>query len=344
MSALVLVTGATGFLGHTLCPYLVERGYRLRALARHSSEWGFLRPLGVELTWGDVRDPRAVHKAVEGCQAVVHVAGKFRFWGQREDFFAVNLEGTRNALEAARQAGVERFIYISTIAVVGVPRHGVVIDEEYSPAPHDDYQRSKLAAEQLVLRYHQEHRLPTLVLRPGAFYGPGSRYAFNRLFFEDPLKGLPLRVHGGRRISFPVYIRDAAQGIDLALKRGRPGEVYNISGRSLSHRQIDNVVNRLLGYNIHRFSVPGWVMIALAWVWTRLSHHTGREPYYPINLAPYVFCDWEVSSEKARRELGFIPTPFEEGARATLAWYREQGVEPSNWLARLIVHITWRKR
>lgn len=344
MSAPVLVTGATGFLGHTLCPYLVERGYRLRALARHSSEWEFLRPLGVELTWGDVRDPGAVHKAVEGCQAVAHAAGKFRFWGQREDFFAVNLEGTRNALEAARQAGVERFIYISTIAVVGVPRHGVVIDEKYPPAPHDDYQRSKLAAEQLVLRYHQEHRLPTLVLRPGAFYGPGSRYAFNRLFFEDPLKGLPLRVHGGRRISFPVYIRDVAQGIDLALKRGRPGEVYNISGRSLSHRQIDDVVNRLLGYNIHRFSVPGWAMIALARVWTRLSRHTGREPYYPINLAPYVFCDWEVSSEKARRELDFIPTPFEEGARATLAWYREQGVEPSNWLARLIVRITWRKR
>jgi len=350
MSAPVLVTGATGFLGHTLCPYLVERGYRLRALVRRSSEWEFLRPLGVELVWGDVRDPQAVCEAVEGCRAVVHAAGKFRFWGEREDFFAVNLTGTRNVLEAAlrhdlrSQNGAERFIYISTVAVIGVPRSGVVIDEEYPPDPQDDYQRSKLAAEQLVLRYHQEHGLPTLVLRPGAFYGPGSRYAFNRLFFEDPLKGLPLRVHGGRRISFPVYIRDVAQGIDLALKRGRPGEVYNISGRSLSHRQIDGIVNRLLGHHIHRLNVPGWAMIALARMWTRLSRHTGREPYYPINLAPYVFCDWEVSSEKARHELGFVPTPFEEGARATLAWYHERDVGPSNWLARRIVRITWRKR
>jgi dihydroflavonol-4-reductase len=344
MNAPVLITGATGFLGHTLCPYLVERGYRLRALVRRSSDWEFLRPLGVELTWGDVRDPQAVHEATEGCQAVVHAAGKFRFWGQREDFFAINLGGTRNALEAARQAGVERFIYISTIAVIGVPRHGVVIDEEYPPVPHDDYQRSKLAAERLVLHYHREYGLSALVLRPGAFYGPGSRYAFNRLFFEDPLKGLPLRVHRGRRISFPVYIRDVARGIDLALKRGRPGEMYNVSGRSLNHRQIDETVSRLLGYDIQRFNVPGWTMIALARVWTRLSRHTGREPYYPINLAPYVFCDWEVSSEKARRELGFVPTPFEKGARATLAWYHERGVEPSNWLARLIVRITWRKR
>jgi len=85
-SAPVLVTGATGFLGHTLCPYLVERGYRLRALVRSSSAWGFLRPLGVELAWGDVRDSETVRVATEGCRAVVHAAGKFRFWGRREDF------------------------------------------------------------------------------------------------------------------------------------------------------------------------------------------------------------------------------------------------------------------
>nr|HID12684.1 NAD-dependent epimerase/dehydratase family protein [Anaerolineae bacterium] len=344
MNAPVLVTGATGFLGHTLCPYLVERGYRLRAFVRPSSAWRFLRPLGAELAWGDIRDPAAVRVAVEGCQAVVHAAGRFRFWGRREDFFAVNLQGTRNALEAAQRAGVERFIYISTVAVIGAPRTGVVIDEEYPPAPQDDYQRSKLEAERLTLRYHREHGLPALVLRPGAFYGPGGRYGFNRLFFEDPLKGLSIQVHRGRHITFPVYIRDVAQGVDLALRRGRPGEVYNISGRSLSHREINSIVDRLLGYRIRRFDAPAWGMIALARVWTWLSRYTGREPYYPINLAPYVFCDWEVSGEKARRELGFIPTPFEEGARATLAWYRELGVEPTNWLTRLIVRKPGREQ
>jgi len=343
MSAPVLVTGATGFLGHTLCPYLVERGYRLRAFVRPSSDCGFLRPLGVELAWGDVRDPQAIHEAVKGCRAVVHAAGKFRFWGPREDFFAVNLEGTRNALEAARRAGVERFVYISTIAVIGVPHTGVVVDEEYPPTPRDDYQRSKLEAERLALRYHREHGLPTLVLRPGAIYGPDGRYAFNRLFFEDPLKGLPVQVHRGRHITFPVYVRDVAQGVDLTLRRGRPGEVYNLSGCSLSHREVNGTVDRLLGYHIRRLSVPSWAMIALARVWTWLSRHTGREPYYPINLAPYVFCDWEVSSEKAQRELGFVPTPFEAGARATLAWYRELDVGPANWLTRLVVRMTWRE-
>ncbi len=342
MSAPILVTGATGFLGHTLCPYLVERGYRLRALVRPASAWEFLCPLGVELAWGDIRDPAAVYAATVGCQAVVHAAGKFRFWGQREDFFSVNLDGTRYALEAARRASVERFIYISTVAVVGAPRNSVVIDETYPPTPWDDYQRSKLEGERLTLRYHQEHGLPSLVLRPGAFYGPGGRYAFNRLFFEDPLKGLPVQVYGGRHITFPVYIQDVAQGVDLALKRGRLGEIYNISGRSLSHREIENIVDRLLEYRIWRLNAPTGAMLALARVWTWLSHYTRREPYYPLNLALYVFYDWEVSSEKARRELGFVPTPFEEGARATLAWYRELGVGPTNLLTHLVANITRR--
>jgi dihydroflavonol-4-reductase len=343
MSAPVLVTGATGFLGHTLCPYLVGRGYPLRALVRPSSAWGFLRPLGVKLAWGDIRDAAAVRTATEGCQAVVHAAAKFRFWGKREDFFTINLEGTRNVLEAARHAGVEQFVYISTIAVVGPPRTGATVDERYPPSPRDDYQRSKLEAERLTLRYHQDYALPALALRPGALYGPGSRYAFNRLFFEDPLKGLPIQVHGGQHVTFPLYVRDLAQGVDLALRRGRPGEIYNMSGPSLSHREISDVVDHLLGYHIQRFNAPAWAMLTLAQVWTRISRFTRREPYYPIDLASYVFYDWEVSSEKARRELGFVPTPFEEGARATLAWYRASRVGPTNWLTRLVARLTRRR-
>jgi len=343
MSAPVLVTGATGFLGHTLCPYLVERGYSLRALVRPSSACDFLRPLDVELAWGDICDLPAVHTAIQGCRAVVHAAGKFRFWGQPEGFFAANVEGTRNVLEAAQQAGVEQFVHVSTIAVAGAPRTDTTIDEQYPPAPRDDYQRSKLEGERLALRYHQERGLPALVLRPGAFYGPGGRYALNRLFFEDPLKGLPMQIHGGRHITFPAYIRDVAQGVDLALQRGQPGQIYNISGSSLSHREINDIVDRLLGYRIQRFHVPAWGMLALARLWTWLSHFTGQEPYYPINLAFYVFYDWQVSSLKAQCELGFVPTPFDEGARETLDWYRGLGVGPAHWLTRLVARMTRRE-
>ncbi len=321
----VLVTGATGFLGHTLCPYLVERGHQLRALVRPNSDHRFLTSLGIELAQGDVRDPQATAKAARGCRAVIHAAGKFRFWGEREEFFAVNVAGTRNLLRAARQADAERFVYISTVAVIGRPPAGTTITEETPCHPQDAYQESKLAAERLSLTYGREQHLPVIVLRPGAYYGPWGRYAFNRLFFTDPLKGLPVRVHHGSHTIFPVYVRDVARAIELALTHGDPGQVYNICGPCLTHREVNEIVQRLAGRTIHWIDVPAWGMVALARAWTWLSRFTHREPYYPIGLYPYVFYDWCVSSEKAKRELGFEPTSFEEGARATLAWCREEG-------------------
>ncbi|HEY4689316.1 MAG TPA: NAD-dependent epimerase/dehydratase family protein [Anaerolineae bacterium] len=324
---MILVTGATGFLGHNLVPLLLSRGHHVRALVRSSSQWQFLADLGVDLAWGDTRDPDAVEHAMQGCRAVVHGAGLFRFWGRYEDFYSTNVEGTYNVLEAARGAGVERFIHISTIAVVGRPKPGAVIDETYACAPVDPYMRSKLDGEWLVRDYHRTHNLPALVLRPGAYYGPWGHYAFNRLFFEDPfMKGLPIRVHGGRHVTFPIYLPDLACVIHNALTQGRPGETYNVSGPSLLHREINAAISRITGITPHWINMPAPAILLFARLWTALSRITQREPYYPINMAPYVFYDWMVDSDKAARELSFKPTPFEDGARVTIEWYRSIGM------------------
>ena len=217
---MIFVTGATGFLGHNLIPLLVERGHRVRALVRPTSDLGYLRECGIELASGDVRDADAVHAAMAGCDAVIHAAGKFRFWGQYEEFHDINVEGTRNVLEAAQRAGVRRFIHISTIAVVGSPTPAMLITENTPCQPVDDYQRSKLEGERLVRAYHAEHGLPAILLRAGAFYGPWGRYAFNRMFFEDPLKGLPLRVHHGQHVTFPIFVPDLCHTSESALMNG----------------------------------------------------------------------------------------------------------------------------
>ncbi|HJW84971.1 MAG TPA: NAD-dependent epimerase/dehydratase family protein, partial [Anaerolineae bacterium] len=179
---MILVTGATGFLGHHLVPFLIARGHGVRALVRRTSQWQFLADLGVELAWGDTRDADSVDAAMPGCRAVIHGAGLFRFWGRQEDFHSTNVLGTYHVLEAARRAGVERFIHISTIAVVGRPKPGTLIDEAYLCAPVDAYMRSKLDGEWLAREYYQAHGLPAIILRPGAYYGPWGHYAFNRLF------------------------------------------------------------------------------------------------------------------------------------------------------------------
>jgi dihydroflavonol-4-reductase len=324
----ILVTGATGFLGHNMMPLLAQAGLPLRAVVRPTSKTGFLRDLGVDVVCCELTDRAALARAMEGCEIVVHGAGLFRFWFNSDTaFYDTNARGTANMLGAAQDAGVRRFIYISTVVVVGHPQAGIALDENHPCTPQDPYQKSKLQAENLALAFGERSALEVVVLRPGAFYGPWGRYAFNRLFFEDPLtKGLRIAVDGGRHITFPVYIRDVAQAVLLAMKRGRAGERYNICGDSLSHAEVNAIVSRLAGISEFRLNVPGQLMVGLAGVWTRLAEITGREPYYPINLKGYVFYDWPVCVEKARRELGFVPTPFEEGARRTVDWYRELGL------------------
>lgn len=320
---MIFVTGATGFLGHHLIPQLQQANYKIRALVRPSSDTTFLQKAGVELAYAnDITDAAAVEEAMQGCTAVVHAAGLFRFWGKREWFWQTNVQGTETVLAAAQKAGVQRFVHISTIAVVGKTPDGEIT--ETTPCqPLDAYQESKLAAEKAALTAWKQHRLPVVVLRPGAFYGPWGHYAFNRLFFEEPLRGWRIKVHRGCRITFPVFVPDVAQGVVLALSRGQNGEVYNISGRSHSHNEINQIVSDLAGISRWRLNMPEPLVLGLAHAWTAVSRLTHKEPFYPINMAPYVFQDWRVNTEKAQHQLGFVPTPFIDGARQTLAWYRQ---------------------
>ncbi len=323
---MILITGATGFLGRNLCEHLVHQGHRLRALARPTGDISFIEALGVEIAVGDVRDLDSVRAALAGCDTVIHAAARFRLWGPPEPFEEINLWGTRNVLAAAYSLRVKRFIHISTIIVVGPQPAGSVISEAtaYGPYPGDNYARTKMGGERLALSY-AEIGLPVIVLRPGALYGPWGHYAFNRLFFEEFLRGWRVQVHGGRHVIFPCYVGDAALAIEAALRRGRLGDVYNVCGESISHREANETVSRLAGKSSWRLNVPAGLMINFARLLEFIALFTRREPFYPLNLVPYVFEDWHVCSDKAKLELGFEPTSFEEGARRTLEWYRSIG-------------------
>ena len=322
----VFITGGTGFLGKNLIPMLAAQGHDLRLLTRQPENHTWLQAFpSVELVPGTLDDPASLQAGMTGCTHVIHAGGLFRMWGEETTFFRVNVDGTRHVVDAALATGIQRMVHISTIAVVGNPTPGLLIDENHPPSPADPYQRSKLAGEQIVCRAVAGDGLDAVILRPGAFYGPHGRYAFNRLFFEDPLKGLLIKVDGGHRVIFPAYIEDVASATISGLTQGEAGQIYNISGNPLTHNQANQIVSHLAGITTLRINVPASVMLTLARLWTGLSRLTQNEPYYPINLRTYVFNDWFTSNARAQEALGFTPTPFEEGARRTLRWYREAG-------------------
>jgi len=276
----------------------------------------------IQIIRGDILDAETVTEAVAGCTYVVHAAGLFRFWGSKESFEATNVGGTENVLRAVLKTPIQKLIYVSTVALIGNPDPNRVVDENHPANPADNYQRSKLHAEQLILRTYKEQGVPAVIVRPGAFYGPLGSYAFNRLFFKDPMRGIIMQVNGGRYVTFPVYIGDVPQAILKAFECGRVGEIYNVCGDSLTHKEAFDIICAEGHIRFPRLTIPGWLGIAVARVLTAFAGITKQEPFWPITLRSYVYNYWNVSSEKARRELGFTPTDFREGARRTLAWYR----------------------
>ncbi len=320
---MIFLTGGTGFLGRHLVPALCRAGFEIRVLTRDPARNAWLeRYPGVQVVKGDLLDAKTLLQAAKGCQYVIHAGGMFRFWGNEAAFISTNAIGTDNVMKAALEARVERVIHISTIAVIGQPDPTRIVDETHPAHPADAYQRSKWQAEQVVTSYFQEHQLPVVVLRPGAYYGPLGHYAFNRLFFRDPMRGIIMQVNGGRYIIFPAYINDVVRGVLQGLEKGRLGEVYNICGDWISHREAFDVICEEANLPWPRLPIPGWLGIYTSRFLEAIAFFTHREPFWPLNLRSYVYNNWRVSSDKARRELGFVPTEFRMGARRTIEWYR----------------------
>lgn len=322
-SPTTLVTGGTGFLGRHLVPALCRAGHQVRVLTRRPAKYPWLKQHPqLQIIEADILDEERVRAAIAGCDYVVHAAGKFRFWGDRDTFEQINVGGTENVLRAAAQTPIKKLIYVSTIAVIGNPDPNRIVDEAHPANPADNYQWSKLHAEQAVLRAVARDGVPAAVVRPGAFYGPLGTYAFNRLFFRDPLRGIIMQVNGGNYVTFPVYIGDVPRAILSAFVRSRDGEIYNVSGSPLTHKAAFDIICAEGDIHYPRITIPGWMGITVSRGMTAVARVTRREPFWPITLRSYVYNYWNVSSEKARRELDFTPTDFRAGARRTLAWYR----------------------
>jgi 2-alkyl-3-oxoalkanoate reductase len=322
----VLVTGASGFLGGHVAEALSARGDHVRALVRKTSNRKHLEKLAnVELFEGSVEQVDRVVDAVEGMDAIVHCAGIVKA-RSTDEFFAVNVGGTSNLVEAARQRGkaLKRFVHVSSLEACGPSADGEPVDLDQEN-PVTRYGRSKLAAEKVVLSARGE--IPVVILRPAAIYGPRDVEILDA--FKSIQRGLFPVIAGGRSKTIWIYATDCASACVHAIDADVPsGRVYFVDDGcgAIDMRQMFSDFERALGKKALRAPLPLPLLMTVARGVEAFGRITNRPVMLTREKASMLVQDWVCSSEATRRDLGWMPqVPWSVGVPKAVAWYRENG-------------------
>ncbi len=320
----VLVTGASGFLGGHVVERLAARGDRVRAMVRASSKKGHLEKLpNVELFEGALEEPDRAAAAVDGVDAIVHVAGLVKA-RSTDEFFAINVGGTSNLVDPARKRGasLKKFVYVSTLVACGPSADGLPVPADQE-IPNNAYGRSKLAAEKVVLGASADMR--SVILRPGAIYGPRDGEIFD--LFLTVQRGLLPLVAGGSAKGSWVYATDCADACIRAIEADVPsGSKYFVDdGTAITQKQLFADIEKTLGRRAFvRANLPRAIIMGVARGVETFGRLANRPVMFTPEKADMLMQHWVCSSEVTRRELGWTPQiSWEEGLKRTVAWYRE---------------------
>jgi dihydroflavonol-4-reductase len=325
MPRTALVTGATGFVGGGIVRALVERGWDVVALSRTEGSAGALASAGARPALGDVAHPADILRAAAGCEVVFHVAGlNTSCLRDPSPLVRVNVEGTRNVLEAAARVGVRRFVHTSSAAAIGEPA-GAVGREDTAHRGWflTAYERSKFQAERLVLDRGPELGLEVVCVNPSSVQGPGRAEGTARLLLAAARGRLPLAFDTW--LSF-VDVDDCSLGHVGAAERGRPGERYILSGGSIRVRQALDVLRGLTGRASRTWFVPPRSVLPAAAVVEATARAMGRTPPVCREVARAGLHGHRYDGSRATRELGVVYTPLDETLRRTVEWFVAQGL------------------
>jgi nucleoside-diphosphate-sugar epimerase len=311
----VLVTGATGKVGHAVTRALLDRGDDVCGLVRSADA---AIPDGAEPVRGDVRDTESLVQAVRGCELVFNAMGLPEQWLPDESVFhEVNAVGSENVARAARAAGVRRLVHTSTIDVFHAPQGGRFDESELAAYPKGTaYERSKQEAERLVL--DASGGMDVVLVNPAGVYGPGPSggASLEEDFFRPIVrKRLPAVPPGGMGVCFTEGV---ASGHLLAAEKGRPGERYILCDRHVNMREFAHAVVRVAGRGRVPLSLRPRVAKGLAFGGELLSRGVKRPPLLPTGQLHFLMWNAAPDATKAQQELGWEPTPLDEGLKRTL--------------------------
>jgi len=327
-TAETLVTGATGFVGSGVAKRLALDGTRVRALVRPGSPRFHLDGLHLEFVSGDLRDAPSIRAAMAGIRHVFHVAADYRLWARdRSEIFAVNVEGTRTVMQEALRRGVERVVYTSSVATLGLRSDGSPADESVPLSVEEGigaYKRSKIAAERLVEAMVRDDRLPAIIVNPSTPIGPRDvkPTPTGRIIVEAARGRMPGFLDTG--LNF-VHVDDVAEGHLAALRRGVIGERYILGGENILLADMLAEVARLVGRQPPRFRIPRSVVIPVAYLAEAKAWLTGREPFTTLDALRLAEHYMFFTAAKAERDLGFRARPYREALADAIDWFRAAG-------------------
>jgi dihydroflavonol-4-reductase len=324
---LCLVTGATGFVGSALVRALLGAGLGVRVLARPNSDRRNLADLSVEVVEGSLEDAPSLARAVAGCRYLFHVAADYRLWvTDPAPMFRANVEGTRVLMSAALDASVDRVVYTSSVATLGLVPDGSA-DEE-TPSNAEDmigpYKRSKFQAEEVVRDLVTRRGLPAVIVNPSTPVGPRDRRPTptGRLILEAARGHMPGYVETGLNI---VHVDDVAAGHLVAAAMGRVGERYILGGENMSLEEIIAEAARATGVHPPRLRVPYTVAYPVAIGAELMARLTGREPFITRDGVRMARKKMYFTSAKASRELGYAARPARDAIADAVGWFRANG-------------------
>lgn len=316
----ILVTGGNGFIGSRLVKSLLDQGYDVRCLLRKTSKTDRIKGLNYEVAFGDVTDLNSLIEAMRGCDGVMHLASLSNW----DDIHSPKMEavvvgGSKNVLEAAKQCGNVRVVYVSSSTAINGTDNITVLNEA-SDFTLDkktySYAYAKKRVEGHCLEAVKEG-VPVVIVNPGEVYGPNDYDQITSGNLIDFIKSSPCMVcKGGTAI---VHVDDVAAGIIAAFEKGRVGERYFLGGENLDFTQIATITLKLAGKTQKTMLLPNWLILTMAWMGANLKIPM---PFNPA-VIPYAVKYWFVSNEKAKKELGVNFRSPEDILRPTVEWLKE---------------------
>ena len=327
----VFLTGATGFVGSHVAKTYSDAGAELRLLTRSSSNLAAIKGIKAESVVGDLRQPERLRSAIQGCDALVHVAADYRLWVRDpKSMYAANVDGTRELLRIAREVGIKRVVYTSSVATMGFRKDGTIVDEN-SPVSIDDmighYKRSKFLGELEAIKAARSGQ-EVIILNPTTPIGAGDAKPTptGRIVVDFLNKKFPAYVDTGLNL---VDVTEVAKMHLVALDKGTPGDRYILGGENLTLKQILDRMSSITGLPSPTMKVPNAVAMAFAFFEENFTGRLlGKEPRATVEAVRMGQKMMFASSAKAERELGFRVLPVYSALRAAIEWFIEHGYAP----------------